>query len=197
MEFKIEDIHGIHQGYTLNIKPGYTALIGPNGAGKTTLIHQLKEAAKERGCVVTAYDNLQDGGTKATGHYIFCGDASVAATLMASSEGEGILVNFGQFLKKLGGLVRDAQRDQKKELFLFIDSFDSGSSIDGIRRFRNVLMDVVYNDAKPLEVYFVVSGNAFEMAKDADCVDVRTGKHMRFSDYNEYSDFICHYLPED
>jgi len=56
-------------------------------------------------------------------------------------------------------------------------------------------MDVVY--AASLEVYFIVSGNSFEMAKDADCVDVRMGKHRKFSSYKKYAGFICSYLPED
>lgn len=45
MRIKINDDFGIHSGFFLNLKPGYTPLVGPNGAGKTTLLRQLREYA--------------------------------------------------------------------------------------------------------------------------------------------------------
>lgn len=46
---KINDWYGIHQGFNLLLRPGYTALVGPNGAGKSTLLRQIKELAEKRG----------------------------------------------------------------------------------------------------------------------------------------------------
>ena len=76
----------------------------------------------------------RNGGRKSVGSLVFRGDTNVAATLMTSSEGEGIGINFGQFLTKLGRIVRDAHRDQKRVVRVY-DAFDSGSSIDRIRHF--------------------------------------------------------------
>ena len=46
---KINDWYGIHQGFNLLLRPGYTALVGPNGAGKSTLLRQIKELAEDLG----------------------------------------------------------------------------------------------------------------------------------------------------
>ena len=54
---KIEDWYGIHPGFPLSLRPGYTALVGPNGAGKTTLLRQVEEIAKAKGYDVFYYSN--------------------------------------------------------------------------------------------------------------------------------------------
>ena len=41
MRIKINDDFGIHSGFFLNLKPGYTPLVGPNGAGKTTTFYMI------------------------------------------------------------------------------------------------------------------------------------------------------------
>ena len=175
MKFKINDIYDIHKGYTLDLKPGYTALVGPNGAGKTTLLQQLKEEVK-----------------KSAGEYLFCGDTTAAATVLTSSEGEGIAVNFGKFVQKLGKTVRGAVAAKAENLFVLVDAYDSGSSIDRIRELRS-LVNIIIDDAAPINIFFIASANTFEMAREADCVDVRTGKHLRFANYEEFADFVCNY----
>jgi hypothetical protein len=47
------------------------------------------------------------------------------------------------------------------------------------------------NDAKAGELYIVASGNTFQMAKGADCVDVRTGEHLTFDKYETFEKYIC------
>lgn len=192
MKFKINDIYDIHKGYTLDLKPGYTALVGPNGAGKTTLLQQLKEEVKKSGNLFVKYDNLNDGGTRSAGEYLFCGDTTAAATVLTSSEGEGIAVNFGKFVQKLGKTVRGAVAAKAENLFVLVDAYDSGSSIDRIRELRS-LVNIIIDDAAPINIFFIASANTFEMAREADCVDVRTGKHLRFANYEEFADFVCNY----
>ena len=34
MRFKVKDWYNLHNGFYVNLRPGYTALVGPNGAGK-------------------------------------------------------------------------------------------------------------------------------------------------------------------
>ena len=77
---KIPDWYGIHSGFNLLLRPGYTALVGPNGAGKTTLLLQLEEIAKKRGYEVFHYSNARDGGDRAKQLYLSHGDMEYFAT---------------------------------------------------------------------------------------------------------------------
>ena len=62
MRIKINDDFGIHSGFFLNLKPGYTPLVGPNGAGKTTLLRQRREYAKGHELMVFDDSHLGHGG---------------------------------------------------------------------------------------------------------------------------------------
>ena len=35
-----------------------------------------------------------------------------------------------------------------------------------------------------------VSANTFELARDYDCIDVKTAKKIRFNTYDEFRDFV-------
>ena len=70
MRIKIKDWHGLHNGFYLNLRPGYTALVGPNGAGKSTLLRQLKEYANSKKITVIYYSNLEDGRHIARQRYL-------------------------------------------------------------------------------------------------------------------------------
>ena len=48
MKIRIADWHNLHDGFELEIQPGFTALVGPNGAGKTTMLRQIKAFAQEK-----------------------------------------------------------------------------------------------------------------------------------------------------
>ena len=145
MRIKIDDDFGIHSGFFLNLKPGYTPLVGPNGAGKTTLLRQLREYANGHGIMVFDYSNLVHGGGSAMDKYLWSGNMELLAISATSSEGERIAMNFGQAVSRLGAAVREAKQ-QKKELFILLDALDSGSSIDRIREIRS-LFDLVAKDA--------------------------------------------------
>lgn len=87
-----------------NINPGYTCLVGPNGSGKTTLLKQIRIFCEKNSdkYEYMHYDNLHDGGFRAAGNYVNMNRVSTAATLLSSSEGEGILINLGSFAGKCG-----------------------------------------------------------------------------------------------
>ena len=97
LRIKIKDWYDIHNGYTLSLQPGVTALVGPNGAGKTTLLTQLRDYAKNTARAkrfkVLDYSNIVDGGDIAMQRYLSCGDMTRLATSMASSEGERIITS--------------------------------------------------------------------------------------------------------
>lgn len=52
LKIPIKDWYGLHRGFSLEIKPGFTALVGPNGAGKTTMLQQIREFAQKSGIQV-------------------------------------------------------------------------------------------------------------------------------------------------
>lgn len=193
MRLKVNDVFGIHPGYMLELKPGYTPLVGPNGAGKTTLLHQLRDYAKEHGYLVFEYSNLADGGNVARQSYMFSGEAALLAASTFSSEGEQVALNFGQAFRKLGAAVRDA-KEQKKPLFVLLDALDSGASIDRTRELRE-FFDLVCQDAGET-AYIVCACNSYELVRGVAGVNVRTGKKVRFKDYEDYADFVCTFLAE-
>ena len=75
MRFKINDEYNLHNGFFLNLKPGYTALVGPNGAGKTTLLRQINDYAISKNIPMIDYSNLTDGrlfcSSKIFRHWIY------------------------------------------------------------------------------------------------------------------------------
>lgn len=191
MRLKVNDVFGIHSGYMLDLKPGYTPLVGPNGAGKTTLLHQLRDYAKEHGCLVFEYSNLADGGSVARQTYLFKGEAALLAASAFSSEGEQVALNFGQAIRKLGAAVRET-KEQGKPLFILLDALDSGASIDRARELRE-FFDMVCRDAGET-AYIVCACNSYELVRGVAGINVRTGKRVKFKDYEEYADFICSFL---
>lgn len=124
---KIPDWYGIHSGFNLLLRPGYTALVGPNGAGKTTLLLQLEEIAKKRGYEVFHYSNARDGGDRAKQLYLSHGDMEYFATSACSSEGEQVSLNFGKVVGKIGQLVKKSVGNGTP-LFILLDGLDSGKS---------------------------------------------------------------------
>lgn len=194
---KIEDWYGIHKGFMLTLRPGYTALVGPNGAGKTTLLHQLAEIGKKRGYNIIQYSNLTDGGDVAMSEHMWRGDVANFFAGMQSSEGERIALNFGNVLQKIGTAVRKAIAENRP-LLILLDALDSGASIDRLRETLGVF-ELIERDAgvepgaSEHEIYIVAAVNSYELAKRR-CVDARTGKSLTFGDYEDYSRFICRYF---
>lgn len=194
---KIPDWYGIHSGFDLLLRPGYTALVGPNGAGKTTLLLQLEEIAKERGYEVFHYSNARDGGDRAKQLYLSCGDMEYFATSACSSEGEQVALNFGKVVGKIGQLVKKSVENDTP-LFILLDDLDSGASIDRTRELMG-LFQLMERDAGVMpggaehELYIVVAVNSYELVNHG-CVDVRTGKAISFGDYADYAKFICNYF---
>lgn len=178
----------VYKKSSFTIRSGVTVLVGCNGAGKSTLIHRMQQVLKDRGVPTISFDNLTDGGDRAKSAAGFYGDISFLATAIQSSEGENIIMNIGQFARKLGSFIRKNQDAQ--EIWAFLDAVDSGLSIDNINDIKKFLHDVVLNDVRGQEVYIVISANVYEFARGEECFDVQSGKYIRFSDYEDYRDFV-------
>lgn len=188
LKIKINDWYGLHDGFTLTLKPGYTAIVGPNGAGKTTLLNQIKQYAEGQGIPVWEYSNVRDG-QMANDKYALAGKMELVATNMVSSEGEQVAINFGQAVSALGRFVTKT----KGTIVILLDAIDSGASIDRARDIRD-LFDMVLENEKGRDVYIIMAVNHYELAKaPADCVHARTGGHLAFDSYDAYADFVVNF----
>lgn len=190
----IDDWFDIHKGFDLELTPGYTPLVGPNGAGKTTLLRQLNDKfEKHIDFKVFKYNNYSEGGKQATQKQLNCGSISYLATLVTSSEGEQIAMNFGQECKKLGQTVAEC-KTEGKNLLVLLDAIDSGASIDRLRDYLSLFKMITQDcENSNIECYIVVAVNNYELVQDKICKDVRTGKDISFSSYENYANFICNY----
>lgn len=192
----IDDWFDIHEGFDLELTPGYTPLVGPNGAGKTTLLRQLdNKFERHTDFKVFKYNNYSEGGKQAMQKQLAysCSSMNYLAILATSSEGEQIAMNFGQECKKLGQAVAEC-KTEGKNLLVLLDAIDSGASIDRLKDYIN-LFDMIANDCEnsKVECYILVAVNSYELVKDRVCKDVRTGKDVKFSSYEDYSNYICNY----
>jgi hypothetical protein len=107
------------------------------------------------------------------------------------SEGENIVSNFAFCLSGIGETVSRLRSGDS--LMLLIDSIDSGVSIDRVREIKRLFLDTMLSEENipsGARVYIIVSANTFELARDCDCLDVSTGKHLRFEDYESYASYI-------
>jgi hypothetical protein len=105
-----------------------------------------------------------------------------------SSEGENILMNMGQFAKKLGTFIRN--NSDASELWVFLDAVDSGFSIDNIIDLKQFLRETVLDSTRDKDVYIVIAANAYEFAMNESCFDVQSGLYVRFCDYEDYRNFV-------
>lgn len=198
IKFRIKDWYEIHNGFTISIKPGYTALIGPNGAGKTTLLDQIDEKCKSRNIDVLNYSNFRNGGHEAISAAGFRGDMRTMIAGLTLSEGQNIIHNFGNLLSRVRMTVDKAVETQKPFLLL-LDSLDSGASLDSIENIKGAF-EAILEDASTKNggennlVYIVNAANDYSfVSKDGENIDVRTGKKIEFPNFEAYQKFIIEY----
>ena len=77
-----------------------------------------------------------------------------------------------------------------KELWFLFDGIDSGFSIDNIIDFKKQLIPLVTENNAEKDIYFIISANVYEFAREENCFDVINGKYITFSDYEDYRSFI-------
>lgn len=193
----------------INIEEGITVLVGCNGYGKTTFLQMLKQQLQEEKIPFISYSDLHDGRDHAMSKAGLENDFRTMSTLMQSSEGENMIINFGNLLEKLFPFIQTGinkynynlsdktfieekeNEIETKERWLLVDSIDSGTSIDNMAEIIKVLNRVL-KDAKLLgkELYIVISTNAYELARNNTCLDVVNAERIKFKDYEEYREFV-------
>lgn len=196
----------------VTLEEGLTVLVGCNGAGKTTLMQNIKDCLKKDNIHYYDFDNLNEGGSRASGDAIAMGDFAFGATAWCSSEGENITLNLTKIMgnmrefiltgetpkskrsKRLHSLFHDDDEETAKicnKRFVIMDAVDSGYSIDNVIELKD-LLHMIINDAKNngIELYIIVSANEYELAANEACLDVTNGKYLRFDNYESFRSFI-------
>lgn len=196
----------------IEIEEGITILVGCNGSGKTTLIQNIKSYLKKDNIPYYDFDNLNEGGSRASGDAIAMGDFAFGVTAWCSSEGENITMNLSKIMsnmkefiltgetpkskrsKRLYSLFHDDNEEVAEicnKRFVIMDAVDSGYSIDNVIELKD-LLHMIIDDAKNngIELYIIVSANEYELAANEACLDVTNGKYLRFDDYESFRLFI-------
>lgn len=183
-----DDEFTIFKKKQIKINTGLTVLVGCNGAGKTTLLNQINQSLKNKNIPVLFHSNMSDGERELKRKAAFHGNFDVVAKLMMNSEGENIVNVMEEIAKKMGELTR--QHPEAQELWFLFDAIDSGLSIDNVLDIKNQLIPVVIEYNQDKDIYFVISANSYEFARNENCFDVINGKYIKFKDYEEYREFI-------
>lgn len=182
------DDYAIFKKKWIKINPGLTVLVGCNGAGKTTLLKQINQSLKNKDIPVLFHSNMSDGERELKRKAAFHGNFEVVAKLMMNSEGENIVNVMEEIAKKMGELTR--QYPEAQELWFLFDAIDSGLSIDNVLDIKDQLIPVVIEHNQNKDIYFIISANSYEFARNENCFDVINGKYIKFKDYEEYREFI-------
>ena len=183
-----EDDFNIFKKKKITIKSGLTVLVGCNGAGKTTLLKQIEQSLKSKDIPVMLHNNKSDGERELKSRAALYGDFNIVAKLMMSSEGENIVNVMSEIARKMGDFTR--RNGNSKELWFMFDAVDSGLSIDNILEIKEQLIPIVLEHNADKDIYFLISTNSYEFARGENCFDVINGKYIKFSNYEEYRDFI-------
>lgn len=182
-------------GYTIfentlqSFNPGMTILVGCNGYGKTTALKTIQDFCDSAKIPCISYSDRTDGKSIMDFNFEF-GDSDRAICELLSSEGERISIHIGDTAAKIGRFIKDHK--SSKKIVVLLDSLDSGLSIDGIQEFKHFVNTCLIPDCNKnnIQLYVIVTANAYELVVNEECHDVFTGKKVRFNSYNEYSDFV-------
>lgn len=176
-------------GGSITLNPGTTVLVGCNGSGKTTFLHMLKQQLDKEDIPYVSFDNLHDGGANARSKAGYYGDYEFLASSISSSEGENINLNLCNLMKEIARAQRENRSAEK--FFILMDAIDSGLSIDNIVDLKDMFPLIREHHLNPnAEVYIVISANAYETAREENCLSVTTGNYVTICGYDAYRRFI-------
>lgn len=179
----------IYKTESFIFEPGVTVLVGCNGAGKTTFLKEIEKQLKKNDEKVIFF--RYDMERLERDSRMQWGNASVNEfySWVACSEGEQIMVRLGTLAREIGGFVT---KNPGSDIFVLLDGVDSGFSIDNIIELKDGLFRIILREfeSKPNNIYIICSANSYEMAANEDCVNVITGKHIRFKSYSGYKKCI-------
>ena len=187
----------------IEIQSGLTVLVGCNGYGKSTMLHNIQETVKKEHIPYLDFDTTKES--------VNPNNINMIALSFCSSEGENITLKLGTLMSQLKNFIATGETNLSKKLdiwsslsndkreqvnipnerWILIDSVDSGYSIDNILDLKYIFSAIQdHAKKKNIELYIVVSANAYELANNEQCLDIYNGKYMQFNNYDEYKNFI-------
>lgn len=187
IEIRTTDDDGgvLYAHHSISFDTGVTFIVGCNGSGKTTLMNRINEQFRwgQVAGVVSRRFNCADVQTPLDG-FLMGGRSEFAATMLMSSEGE----RMAQALVSAFDWMWDQNRnDDVEEIWMMLDSLDSGLDIPTLRMIRGVLDDVPPKVDK--DIYIIVSANSYALIEGRECLDVNTTRMLSFSDWSDYARF--------
>lgn len=195
-------------------------LVGCNGSGKTTVIEKMTQFLKYAGAKdisetkefnpmsgfmsslrkeekkPNAYFMSFDKGARfvstdkdGTNSWLYKVDMDKIFGTM-SSNGESVVRRLNGALKAIKICIDKCLKEQVP-LWIFIDDVDAGTSIDVICELKENLVYVnEHLNKHNLEHYIIVTSNSFEFARDLDCLYVRDMSPIKFTQYEEFKEFV-------
>lgn len=181
-------------------------LVGCNGSGKTTLINEMINQLKEEGyknLEKKMYDfsfvfNKKEDSVVDKGYIRFDKKSDnnsnendyILNNLMGaySSTGESIIQRYGRTLQVI---VENIRKGEIKDLWIFFDDCDAGTSIDMIIDIKDVINLIKEDCGKRNIIYHIIlTANSFEMCKDINSISVHDFKPRTFKNYNTFKNFV-------
>ena len=99
--------------------------------------------------------------------------------------------NTSCFTPLFRALADSMKQIQGKTYYILLDDFDVGTSIDVLQEFVEVVRAIEKLCIKNnITYYIVITANAYELAKNFQCIDCITMKPVSFKDYEEYSKYV-------
>lgn len=164
-------------------------IIGCNSSGKSTMINKIDEILFSNGYPYVFYDNI-DNSFKWLHERIH-----ESIHYKNLSEGEIIAKASGKYINVIADIIRGTIIRDKKfrkyrdldNIFLLLDSIDSGYSIDNIINLSGILNGLIcLTKENNKKLYIIAAANNFEFIKGNRSWDVQASKEIVFNDYDSY-----------
>ena len=172
----------------IDIKPGLSVLVGANGTGKSSMLYQIKKHLSNLDIDYTIYDAYNNDHSTAKSNALASSNLGFLSLLLASSEGEQVYYNFGEFCEKAGKFMRD--HDKREESWILIDALDSGLSIDMIDEIKSFINEIILRSTNKNNIYVIMTSNNYEMCHNENCIDVHNCEYITFDTYDSFRKFI-------
>lgn len=179
--------------YALFTPNEINTLIGCNSSGKSTMLRKIEEILYTNGFPYILYDNIDNSfkwlheRIHESIHYRNLSEGEVIAK--ASSKYINVLTDI-----IVGTIIRDKKFRKYRDLdniFLLLDSIDTGYSIDNILNLTGILNGLICLAKKNKKrLYIIAAANNFEFIQGNRSWDVQASKEIFFNKYEEYKQRI-------